>query len=133
MPVSASPSASAGVVERARYLWATSTVVRVAVVLVGLLVAGLIYGAGRSAYEAVTVKGDVRESCEEYVSSSLRSPGSAEFLEPEIEARGEFGYDVTGEVDAENGFGALLRLDYTCQVNKVGDSWLLIDLQVDEQ
>lgn len=78
-------------------------------------------------------EGDARKACEGYVRDSLKSPSSAEFSEAEAEERGEYGFTVSGAVDSENGFGAMIRNQYECKVNSIGDDWLLIDLDFEGQ
>ncbi|GAW57330.1 hypothetical protein [Nocardioides sp. PD653] len=78
-------------------------------------------------------EGDAQEACEGYVRDSLKSPSSAEFSEAEATERGEYGFTVSGSVDSENGFGAMIRNRYECRVNSIGDDWLLIDLDFEDQ
>lgn len=69
--------------------------------------------------------------CEDFVEDRLRSPGSADFQRPDstIEV-GTNEWQVSGSVDAENGFGALVRIDYVCTIRADGDGmWTLVDLQ----
>lgn len=37
-------------------------------------------------------------------------------------------YEVTGSVDSENGFGALIRSDDSCSVRLDGEEWQLVSL-----
>lgn len=42
-------------------------------------------------------------------------------------------YSITSTVDAQNGFGAMLRMTWDCTVqHDEGDTYTLIDLQVTE-
>lgn len=69
---------------------------------------------------------DAERVCKGFVKERLKSPGSAEF---ETTATGKAGsYTVVGTVDSENGFGALIRNDFTCSVKLDGDTWHLKDL-----
>lgn len=77
--------------------------------------------------------------CKEFVTDRLRSPGSAEFRnyfeddgEVRVTGTGNGPYVVRSTVDSQNGFGALLRSDFTCTVNHVGDgNWRLVRVEVD--
>ncbi len=53
--------------------------------------------------------------CRDLMSSRLKSPGSAQFGPVTVEMTGDGTKLVTGWVDAENGFGALIRTDYYCE------------------
>jgi hypothetical protein len=53
--------------------------------------------------------------CRDLMSAKLTSPGSAKFGPVKVEMTGNGTKLVTGWVDAENGFGALLRQDYYCE------------------
>jgi hypothetical protein len=59
---------------------------------------------------------DAEVSCEERVESQLRSPSSADFTGTTATEVTESEYRVTGEVDAENAFGAEIRSSFTCTV-----------------
>lgn len=70
--------------------------------------------------------------CQDFVKNRLRSPGSAKFPgvmdgEPKVSSLGSGRYSVRSYVDSENGFGALLRSDWSCEIRKVpgGDKWQL--------
>jgi len=51
---------------------------------------------------------------QEEISSRLVSPGSARFAPAITEERDKSTWSVTGQVDSQNRFGALLRTHYTC-------------------
>lgn len=66
--------------------------------------------------------------CEEFVKDRLKSPVSAEF-DTENGERVKGAWRVTGTVDSENSFGALIRNDFTCVVKYAGDDeWRLQSL-----
>ncbi|MEU6204606.1 hypothetical protein ABZ814_13575 [Micromonospora musae] len=69
------------------------------------------------------------EQCQQAISDQLKAPSTAEYGEPAVTSEdGNFGtyYEVTGVVDAENGFGATVRGDYRCKVNRESDgTWLV--------
>lgn len=56
--------------------------------------------------------------CETRVEEQLKAPATAEF---DSEAKGGGPWQVTGTVDSENGFGAMIRSTYQCTVTINGD------------
>jgi len=65
------------------------------------------------------------KACEAWVSGQLVAPATAKFS-------GEQFFDtadpeVTGNVDAENEFGALLRSQFSCNMARSGDDWTVAD------
>ncbi len=75
---------------------------------------------------------DAYKACENWVSERLRAPSTADFsgvARSEI-TKTDIGYDVTGYVDSQNGFGAQIRSDFTCEMRLTADSWQLVDLSV---
>lgn len=61
-------------------------------------------------YEAIA-------QCEARIKEQLKSPSTAKF---DSTATGAGTWTVTGTVDSENGFGAMLRSDYQCSVRVNG-------------
>lgn len=62
---------------------------------------------------------DAYSTAQYYVSESLKSPGTADFPDIElvtIEIVQDTAFLVGGYVDAQNPFGAIVRMDYTCLV-----------------
>ena len=65
--------------------------------------------------------------CEEFVKDRLKSPATADFSDEERLQMSETVFVVTGSVDSENGFGALIRNNFTCRVRYAGDeNWHLV-------
>lgn len=74
--------------------------------------------------------GMARVMCEGFVEDRLKSPSSADFQRPTTTEIGANTWRVVGSVDAENSFGATLRVDYECTVRGNSDGeWTLVDLQ----
>ncbi|GGJ81989.1 hypothetical protein GCM10011583_11860 [Streptomyces camponoticapitis] len=78
--------------------------------------------------------------CEEFVSKSLKAPGSADFSgvsDTTIETLSDakpWKYKVNAFVDSQNGFGAKIRTDYVCTIStKDHDTWTLDDLDTSER
>lgn len=61
-----------------------------------------------------------RNACRKAVLAQLKSPGSARWADDTVASEGSAGWQVDGEVDAQNGFGALVRLSFTCTVDDKG-------------
>jgi len=71
----------------------------------------------------------------DFVSQHLKAPATAEFPvydESFVQLVGDDTYRVSAYVDSQNGFGALLRANWTASVHKDGDTWNLQDIQIDE-
>ncbi len=69
--------------------------------------------------------GYAKVACEGFVEDRLRSPASADFSDTSVVRAGDT-YTVTGAVDSQNGFGAMIRNTYRCEVSRVGDDqWRL--------
>lgn len=81
------------------------------------------------------------QMCHEYVRDRLRSPSTADFprSEQNVTAIGRRAYEISGTVDAQNGFGATVRNRFVCQIQHLGDgdwrlverNWNLLSLQVE--
>ena len=76
--------------------------------------------------------------CQKFIEERLKSPATAEWPnKSDIETytiRGkEDAFQIRGYVDSQNGFGALLRMNYVCEVSYIGqDNWHLDLLEFDE-
>ena len=68
-------------------------------------------------------------ACEGFVKDRLKSPASADFSEEQA-VTADAGWIVTGNVDAQNSFGAKLRSTFVCQVHPTGDSWTLDSISI---
>lgn len=76
--------------------------------------------------------------CEGFVKKRLKSPGSAQFpgvMDSDyaktkvLSDTKPWKYEVTGVVDSQNSFGAMLRNDYVCTVSTADNkTWNLDDL-----
>lgn len=80
--------------------------------------------------------------CSNLVRSTLKAPSSAKFpWVPDMSRRPNRDYYITSYVDAQNGFGAMIRTDFTCNVRYVSDdfdawdrleSWEVVELNFNE-
>jgi len=76
--------------------------------------------------------------CKEFVKRQLHSPATANFPLLDYASRKDDinTYSIKSYVDAQNGFGATVRTNYTCKVQFLGGSdsaiknWTLIDLSL---
>lgn len=104
----------------------------VALMMVAAIVAvGLISWAGSTLLPASPSR-EYREAvaqCEALVSDELRSPSSAVF-ESDVSSSGST-WRVTGAVDSQNGFGAIVRTEFECSVTIEGDDVRALLTQVD--
>lgn len=70
--------------------------------------------------------------CRSFITDRLKSPGSARFSdssETERTSKSDGGFLITGWVDSQNSFGALLRSHYSCSIMpSANDQWKLINL-----
>ena len=60
--------------------------------------------------------------CQEWVKNKLKSPSTAQFS-GQVVSGGPSSWRVTGNVDAENSFGAAMRSAWTCTIRLDGDTW----------
>ncbi|ROO51081.1 hypothetical protein EDC02_5945 [Micromonospora sp. Llam0] len=75
---------------------------------------------------------DAEVMCQEPIKDRLKAPATAEFPPAEVKKNGAI-YSVTGDVDAENGFGAKIRTGYKCTIKDNGDgTWTAIAVTLDE-
>jgi len=83
---------------------------------------------------------DASVMCEYFVKKQLKAPSTAKFphyWELEITTYGKNegvkdAFRVKGYVDAQNGFGAMIRSNYICDVQYIGnDNWNLINLTIE--
>lgn len=88
----------------------------IAVGVVVAIVIGLsVYGSFRNANPTDSDKqAESQVACEEVVKNNLKSPSTASFSNET--ATGTAGsYTVTGDVDSQNSFGAMIRNHFTCE------------------
>jgi hypothetical protein len=95
------------------------TVVVVAVVLLlGFVGSMLKSGGGNGRFDEATAMANIKLAVE----SRLKSPSSASFpfLDIQFKANADGTYRLDSYVDAQNGFGATIRGQYTAVVDKNG-------------
>jgi hypothetical protein len=63
----------------------------------------------------------------EFVKDLLKAPGTAEFGGESVKDLGNGEFEITGWVDSQNSFGALLRADFKVKIRHVeGNKWKLV-------
>ena len=90
----------------------------VLVLIVGAIWTGVSGGSKDEPYDP-NWSGEAITQCEDLVKESLKAPSTAEF---DSSASGFGTWTVTGTVDSENSFGAMLRSEFQCTVVVSGDS-----------
>jgi hypothetical protein len=63
-----------------------------------------------------------KDACQSWVKDQLKAPSTADFSNVSVTG-GSGSWTVTGDVDAENSFGAKLRTGWTCDVRLEGDTY----------
>lgn len=76
---------------------------------------------------------EVYEVCVGGVTERLRAPATAQFEDraPSSVSWEAGRFVVNGTVDSQNGFGALLRSDWTCEVDWTGDALVLRSVDIE--
>lgn len=93
--------------------------------LAALLVFAVVVGALTSDREDAEAHpaDEARFACEAWVRDELKAPSTAKFTDGT--STGTDGdWELTGEVEAENSFGAPLRTSWTCAARIDGDDWV---------
>lgn len=92
----------------------------VVVAVMALVISVVVKGGGPA-----DPKTDAKLICQEnFIAARLKAPATAKYLDVTVTQLGDV-YTVTGSVDSENSFGALIRSTFTCKVKDSGDQWLL--------
>ena len=71
--------------------------------------------------------GQVKVACRDWVRDRLKSPSSAKFSGESVRRSGT-SYTVTGAVDSQNSFGAMIRNDFTCETTNSGGETRLLGI-----
>jgi hypothetical protein len=82
---------------------------------------------------------DAYVMCKDFIRDNLVAPSTAEFARYtdvtaiKLENRDGEVYRVVGYVDSQNKFGAMIRVDYVCEIAYIGnDNWRLVRLDIEE-
>lgn len=108
-------------------------------ILGGLVVVLLLVGAFTGDDDDTPSNEDLRYNahglCKNWVEELLKAPSTAEHPSIDDASILESGthWIVNSYVDAQNGFGAMLRTGYRCEIEPAGDDrWRLVDISLDE-
>jgi hypothetical protein len=111
----------------ARRDWKRDPGVWVAAVVIGVLaIGGVVSGAsfgggGDEDDDSGATAAGAQAACQDRVKTLLKSPATAKFSDVAAVPQGADTWKVTGAVDSENSFGALLRGSFTCMAESAGD------------
>jgi len=82
---------------------------------------------------------EARDSAKQYVIKSLKAPTTAKWpstldfgVAPKLDKNGkkiEGVWEVSGYVDSQNSFGAMLRQNWNVKLKKTNNSWALLDIK----
>lgn len=101
-----------------------------ALLLAPLVIGAIFSGSGDDASRAAALT-----MCRQYVRERLKAPSTATFAgigESTVNEYSGQEWGVRSHVDAQNGFGAMLRSTFDCTVKFEGDGqWRLVDLKID--
>jgi hypothetical protein len=97
----------------------------------GIAVAAVVVVVLIAAFTASSEPGesDARSECESFIDSRLKAPATADYNL--VASQDGEQWTVTGTVDSENGFGAKVRSDVTCELHFEGDTAYLDDITID--
>lgn len=96
---------------------------------IGILLAGLMVAGCTTTGDSKKEKDNGDEigaevMCEEFVKDRLKAPSTADFSDEKARSLGGPRWDVSGSVDAENSFGAPIRMQFRCDLKYMGnDKW----------
>lgn len=96
------------------FILAPIALIVIAIIIGGVWTAFNGSSTGPNKYEAIRY-------CEDQIRDQLKAPSTAKFDSDSSDESSPF--TVTGSVDAENSFGAMIRSDFQCTVTISGDSF----------
>ena len=86
----------------------------IAVVLVVGIIVAMARSGSSSDDDHANMNISAQETCKESVKNQLKSPSTAKFSDIDTVSEGGDNYTVSGHVDSENSFGAMIRSSWTC-------------------
>ena len=69
--------------------------------------------------------------CRDAARAKLKTPSTAQFPGGERVTQTGNTIEIVGPVDAQNGFGAMLRGQYRCVATRQGDAWSVYSVELD--
>jgi hypothetical protein len=73
----------------------------------------------------------VTVACRDWARGRLKSPSTANFSQETAQGLGDGRWRVTGVVDSQNSFGAVVRSAWTCEATYAGEETTLVSVSVD--
>jgi hypothetical protein len=99
-----------------------------AAVVLALVVGWLSFRPAGTTGAVVVTSGQAVQKCQAVIATRLKAPGSARYGDIAYTATSDTGVRVTGWVDAQNGFGALVRNRFVCAADRASGSWFVQDV-----
>lgn len=85
---------------------------------------------GESDPEPPPLSEQAQNICYDEVLNQLKAPSTAELVSIASSPTEGDTWTVTGSVDAENSFGAMLRNEFSCDLTQTGDGWRIDSVYV---
>jgi len=73
---------------------------------------------------------EVKNIAEQVVKDRLKAPSTAKFVQSDAALNKKGSWDVYGEVDSQNSYGAMLRSRYLCSMHKEKDKWQITKVSI---
>jgi hypothetical protein len=99
-----------------------TVVVLIVAGIIGLIIAGAAHSSSPEG-RAEDDRASAQITCEELVKKNVKAPSTASFSDESTD--GTDPITVTGNVDAENSFGAKVRASFTCTATGTGNNLLV--------
>lgn len=80
--------------------------------------------------DEASVTDQAENVCYDAVLDELKAPSTADLVNISAYPDGDDHWIVNGSVDAENSFGAMLRSEFTCDLEQSGDQWQIISVEI---
>lgn len=89
--------------------------------IIGLCIVAAMFGGNDKTRVAQLDEWSAQVACEDAVSNMLKAPATAKFDNYIRSSNDDGSFTVTGTVDAQNSFGAMLRSEFSCKVRDKGN------------
>jgi hypothetical protein len=89
--------------------------------------------AGSTPKPAATSEAAFVDACHEAVKAKLKAPATAQFSHESINTPTDKAKNIVGDLDSQNGFGALVRSHYRCFAYIVDGRWHVDSTDVKDQ
>lgn len=92
------------------------------VAVIALAVACTASGGGGGGDDRPPSDYEAEVQCQDWLKEQLKAPSTAKFSGT-VSTGGPTAWQVSGTVDAQNSFGAMLRSTWSCAIRLDGDTW----------